>query len=207
MELLPTPFDFDDALSDEELDIFTECIVFDEYGDFSNIRNFDYLSETVDKVLNPKGEKLEKSDNFLAKYTAGIKKNKERRKNSKVKNELSLVTLDKDDDSQSSYAYGTVDENKIAMSGGLESTLATAEFVDDWDAILYSLSMYEEVKPEFERIEGVDLDTLLVRALEGVPKAVSVVRRLVEKYKFLSKIIEDIMTARKHGHNVLPDLD
>jgi hypothetical protein len=166
------------------------------------------MSEIVDRVLNPRKEPLQKTENLLERYSYGIKKNKKRQKNARARKVLNIVSDDRvdDGDKKTKAMYGTINEDYLSSLND-NNVFATSETVVELESMRYSLSKYKELKAEFERVEGVDLDTLLVRSLEGVPQAVDTLRKLVEKYTFLGEVIEDILTAREWGHDVLPTLD
>lgn len=201
MNLLPSPFNFTDRWDEDKLEYFTSIVNMNEYGDFEGYKKLDYISDYVERVLDPDKDPLDKSDDIMEKYIGGIKRNKKRQKNAKVKKELNIVQQSEDDDSWEGRKYGTIFDNAIVLDNDIADT------VERSDTIKYSLERYEDLKEEFKREEGVDLDTVIVRALEGVPKAVSTLADLVERYKFLGGIVEDVLTARENGYDILPVLD
>jgi len=196
MNLLPGPFDFQDELTDEQLNPFQDFIIYNEYGEFEGFKKLDYISEVVDQVL-----KKPLQEGELERYIGGIKKNKKRQKNSKVKKQLHMVQTT-GDASDRKTMYGTISEDLVKFNDG-RVMFETAETVDKEHEVQDSIDKFYKLVPEFKRIEGVDLELVITRALEGVPKAVETLVHLTTKYPFLKGIIEDLMHARENGYEHL----
>ena len=199
------PFAFKEEMEQRDLEYFTNILEYDEEGYFLGYRRFEYLSEIVDRVMNKEKVELDKTDNILAKYNYGIKRNVEKQKNSDAK-KLLAMTNTPIDDSEGRTPYGTINENLVVVKDE-DSIFETTNTVDTLDDVMTSLENYRKVKEVFQMQEGVDLDTVIVRALEEIPQAVAKLRQLVGKYPFLGNIIEDVLKARQWGQDVLPKLD
>lgn len=199
------PFAFKEEMEQKDLEYFTNILEYDEEGYFLGYRRFEYLSEIVDRVMDKEKPELEKRDNLLSKYNYGIKRNVEKQKNSDAKKILTM-TNSPIDDSEGRTPYGTINENLVVVKDD-DSIFETTSTVDTLDDVMTSLENYRNIKGIFEKQEGVDLDTVIVRALEEIPQAVVKLRQLVAKYPFLGRIIEDVLKARQWGQDVLPKLD
>lgn len=199
---LPTIAESETNLTDQNLDVFTELIMYDDFGDFDGYQKVEYLSEIVDKVL--KEDLDQQSESVLNRYSFGIKRNKRLQKNSEAGKLLSVTNNAMDDGTPSEY--GTINENLVNKNMVEETSLfVTTDDLDEIDAVKRSLKNYQRVKIEFLRLEGFDLDMLLKRSLEGVPNAITSVQKLTKKYPFLGNIIEDILKAKEWGYDILND--
>lgn len=202
-ELLWSPFDLQQEMTTEQLDYFKDMVQYDDEGDMLGFKRYEYLGQMVERVLDGKN-KLRPQKHLVDKYNYGIKKKKNMQKNSKAKRELRIVDSNSADD-EGRTMYGTITEDLVSATR--ENIFNSTEVVDDIDSIMTNITHYNNIKLEFQMLEGVDLDLLLVRALEEVPQAVLTLKRLVQKHRYLSPIIEDVLKARSLGYDVLPNLE
>ncbi|PHE64149.1 hypothetical protein COF68_04690 [Bacillus toyonensis] len=212
MDILRGPFEFDNSLTYESTEVYVNHVVKREEGNVEALKKLDLgkITENLDTL---------DKDVDLRKYNYGIKRNTTNRVNSKVKKEVGIVGGMTEDEKDRTLSYSTVNENLVIPTIDIYEDFRS-DSIDDIDSNEYYIRVFQDYIKAFQRLEFVDLELLVVRALDGMPKAVNSLRELVEKYEQdeiaqesledlvvhyepFKEVIENVILAKTKGYTVL----